>query len=72
MGGGGWGVCWPYWAGYPSLSVIIWAGHSVSSYGQVSVLSFVSASLLPGYLSKRAHVLRFLFRGLAKVIDAFL
>jgi hypothetical protein len=39
---------------------------------KVVAITFISGSLLPGYLSPRAHVLRFLFRGLAKVLDAFL
>jgi hypothetical protein len=36
---------------------------------KVLALTVVSTALLPGILSPRAHVLRFLFRGLAKVLD---
>ena len=36
---------------------------------KVVLLTFVSVALLPGFLSSRAHVLRWLFRGLAKVLD---
>ena len=36
---------------------------------KVLTLTFVSASLLPGFLSPRAKVLRLLLRSLSKVID---
>jgi hypothetical protein len=37
---------------------------------KVLALTFVSASLLPGFLSPRARVLRLILRSLSKVIDA--
>ena len=37
---------------------------------KVIALTFFTASLLPGFLSPRAKVLRLMFRGLTKVIDA--
>ena len=37
---------------------------------KVLALTFVSASLLPGFLSPRARVLRLALRSLSKVIDA--
>ena len=39
---------------------------------KVIALTFITGATLPGYLSPRANVLRALFRGLAKVLDAFL